>query len=76
MRIPLGNHDKQGDEWWFYLEFDDKAGHFNLITERISRAGDESESSVPLHHAQGKRGYIKAIAWIKDSLMKHGEAAP
>lgn len=70
MRVQVSYHDKQGDEKWHYLEFDEKEGMFYLVTETCSRMGETSEGRMPLHQANGGSGYIKAVAWIKENMMK------
>jgi hypothetical protein len=69
MRAYLGGHDKQGDEYFFFIEFDETDSKFYLVTETISRSGEEGNSRVPLEEASGMRGYGKAIEYIKNRLF-------
>ncbi|NVZ64177.1 hypothetical protein HX867_18925 [Pseudomonas gingeri] len=70
MRSYLGGHDKQGDEQFYFLEFDEKESKFYLVTETISRTGEHGSGRVELDKASGKRGYGRAIQFIKSRLFE------
>ncbi|MCK8669404.1 hypothetical protein M1M11_31460 [Pseudomonas azerbaijanoccidens] len=70
MRAYLGSHDKQGDEWFFFLELDEKEHKFYLVTETISRTGESGEGRVELSKASGSRGYGKAMQFIRSRLFE------
>lgn len=69
MRAYLGGHDRQGDEYFFYLEMDDDL-KFYLVTETITRSGVQGSGRIPLENASGHRGYGKAIEFIKSRLFE------
>ncbi|MCJ1887386.1 hypothetical protein LNN38_21170 [Pseudomonas sp. LA21] len=76
MRIQVSYHDRHGDEKWHYLEFDEDAGYFVIVKETCSRSGEWAEFRYPLHESSRDSGYYKAIAWIKDNLMKQTTGTP
>lgn len=69
MRVQVGYLDKMGDEQFYYLDFDEETAFFRYSIEYISRSGETSECSWPLHEAAGQRGYHRAISFIKDKLF-------
>lgn len=69
MRVQLSYHDRNGDEKWHYLEFDEQEGMFYLVTERCSRMGEETAGRAPLHMCTSSSGYRAAVEWIKKSML-------
>ncbi|WP_047297561.1 hypothetical protein [Pseudomonas fluorescens] len=73
MRKQVGYLDKMGDEQFYYLDFNEETHQFSYVIEYITRKGDHSERSVPLHEAKQERGFHRAIQLIKDRLFVDGE---
>jgi len=69
MRQQVGNFDKNGDERWYYLEFDEASGTVMFVTLHISKTGEQYESSVPLSQATKSRGYLQAVRFIRAHLF-------
>jgi hypothetical protein len=69
MRQQVGNFDKNGDERWYYLEFDEASGTVMFVNLHISKTGEQYETSGPLSQSTKSRGYQQAVKFIRANLF-------
>ena len=70
MRREIGYWDREGREFFYYLEFKAETAEFFITCEHKPCDGEGSVRSVLLSEARGERYYDDALLILKEELFK------